>query len=251
MPNYCYFDMEVQGNFRNVDAFVRIMNNNYDKLHMYRIFEAIPSDYRDYGFMRKVHISGYCAWSIMSCMLADNPLLDYTFTPPELTPIHQYIPYSSLFSTFGNGYFARDLEYTFKESGLLNNFKGCTITQLARYYKLEITIYGTESGMEFSELYKINRHGAILINKSEDYEEYFVEDPQQSFDEYCEDCGLDKNTLPFGEKEYQEAVSAGEDLIYKEDHGMEDEFYKADFRFPKRRMFNKIMMEDTNNKEDK
>ena len=93
MPNYCYFDMEVQGNFRNVDAFVQIMNNNYDKLHMYRIFEAIPSCYRDYGFMRKVHISGYCAWSIMSCMLADNPLLDYTFTPPELTPIHQYIPY--------------------------------------------------------------------------------------------------------------------------------------------------------------
>ena len=50
MPNFCDYILEVQGNFRNVDAFVQIMNNNYDKLHMYRIFEAIPDRQEDIIF---------------------------------------------------------------------------------------------------------------------------------------------------------------------------------------------------------
>ena len=105
MPNYCDFAMEVQGNFRNVDTFVQIMNNNYDKIHMYRIFEATPTDYENYGFQRRVCISGYCAWSVMSCMLCENVMADRAFTIPKLrlpngeedwdaeTPlVRQYVP---------------------------------------------------------------------------------------------------------------------------------------------------------------
>lgn len=242
MPNYCTYNMTVQGNFRNVDAFVQIMNNNYDKLHMYRIFEAVPDSYEDYGFQRKVNISGYCAWSVMSCMLCESMAMDIAFTPAKLRIPNKYYGGLAAMLPLGAGYFAQDISDSIKYE-LMENFTGCTLTQLARFYRLEIVVYSTETGMCFCELYKINRYGQILVNKCEDYYEYYIEDRNNSFDEYCEDLGYNKNELPFGEKEYNEAVASGDEIIYQSS-SLEDEFYGSKFRFPKNQMVNLVMMEN-------
>ena len=240
MPNCCDYTLEVQGNFRNVDAFVQIMNNNYDKLHMYRIFEAIPDNQEDYGFQRKVCISGYCAWSVMCCMLNTNMAMDIAFTPNKLRIPNKYYGLAAMMP-LGSGYFAQDLNYSV-QAELMENFTGCTLTQLARYYRLKIIVYSTEPGMCFCELYKIDDKGNILINKCENYHEYWIDDKSMTFDEYCEDYGYKKEELPFGEKEYNECVQGNGDIVFRSSD-LEDEFDNSGFEFPEKQMMKMPMME--------
>ena len=141
----------------------------------------------------------------------------------------------------GAGYFVDDLNYTIQRD-LMETFTGCTLTQLARYYRLKIIVYSTEPGMCFCELYKIDNNGNILINKCEGYNEYWVYDKSQTFDEYCEDLHYNKDELPFGEKEYNDAINGNDDFIFQSSD-LEDEFYNSKFKFPEKQMVKLIMME--------
>ena len=92
MPNYCNYEMKIKGRKENVDKFVsyvkadyhydEIINENNDKeavykeltsdKHFYRIFEACIIDEEIFeNGDSEVIISGYCAWSILSCMTDD------------------------------------------------------------------------------------------------------------------------------------------------------------------------------------
>lgn len=76
MPNYCDYGMYVVGHREQIEEFIKIMQLDYngspdEPKHMWRIFDAVADEivdnYLDTGLSR-VNISGYCAWSVESCM---------------------------------------------------------------------------------------------------------------------------------------------------------------------------------------
>ena len=72
MPNYCNYELKAKGEKENLEKLIEILNNNYnmseeDPLHMFRVFEAIPTfDNEEKTFLT---VRGYCAWSVYSCMM--------------------------------------------------------------------------------------------------------------------------------------------------------------------------------------
>ena len=80
MPNYCDYEMKVVGKTNCIKEFIKVMQADYNygtneftgPRHMYRVFEAYvdqePEAIDEYGNAECI-ISGYCAWSVASCML--------------------------------------------------------------------------------------------------------------------------------------------------------------------------------------
>ena len=77
MPNYCDYSMRVQGKPEAVDEFVKIMQADYEydndgncnvDRHLWRVFEAYVDDSWMLKGIKTVSLSGYCAWSVHSCM---------------------------------------------------------------------------------------------------------------------------------------------------------------------------------------
>jgi len=208
MPNIVNWTIAAQGNFRNVDQFIQILNNDYDKIHMYRIFSADVGINNTYGLQRKVTIYGECAWSVYVCMFEG--------------------PFS---------YYTEDLAWR-KKNKDTTPFTGTTLPRLAKMLCLDISVYSQEPGMCFCEAYSINRLGQILVNKEGYFESYYIEDPNYSFDEFCEDWNYDKEKLPFNEEQYNSMVQNGQECYERAEFEFED-FY----RFPRNQMINLVMTE--------
>lgn len=145
MPNYCYYEMCVRGQKKNVEEFIKVIKADYNytdmkftyKRHLFRVFSA------DYDELEQVEnddyrviISGDCAWSVATCMLP-----------------HGY--YRSL-----------KAEYP-------NEFRGTTLQKESRKLNLAIEVYSEECGMCFQEHYLFD-NGEEIINECVDYNEYAI-----------------------------------------------------------------------------
>lgn len=100
MPNYCNYEMKVVGGRSNVEEFFKVLSSDYDYTdglnyssfdrHFFRIFEAYSHDFSyekdennrpiantikhvkidsNEDTIVEAIISGYCAWSVASCMM--------------------------------------------------------------------------------------------------------------------------------------------------------------------------------------
>ena len=117
MPNYCDYTMRIVGDKKDRDRAVEIIQSDYngtkdDPVHLWRVFEAIIYDEDD----ESTELSGYCAWSVASCMLGD---------------IHSY----NYDDTTG---------------------RGTCLEEITKMFNLKIEIFSTESGMCFAEHYIID-----------------------------------------------------------------------------------------------
>ncbi len=148
MPNYCNYSMCVVGKqHENVEEFIKVIQADYDygrmefshDRHMFRVFEADYSEIekREDGRFQTI-INGYCAWSVVTCMLE-------------------------------GGYYNR-----FK-SDFPDNFRGTTLDRESKKLNLDIEVYSEESGMCFQEHYVII-DGDIVTDESVDWEEIWIED---------------------------------------------------------------------------
>lgn len=72
MPNICDYEMRVVGRAPDVDAFVRLLQADYDEFpkHFWRVFSAeIYNEIESVSDGTKtVDIIGDCAWSVHACM---------------------------------------------------------------------------------------------------------------------------------------------------------------------------------------
>ena len=177
MPNYCYYTMAVSGYHCNVDAFTALMNNDYDKPHMYRIFEATVYDTVEYGVWKKAYVYGDIAWSIACCMLPG---------------------YMSYFSQDFTSHFRDFMDH--KDT----KFLGTNLLIEAARLNLTIDIYSTEPGMAFCEDIKVLPNGTIARNKCGRYESWWI-DNYETYQELVDDyCHGDASRVPFTESEFNE-----------------------------------------------
>ena len=168
MPNYCSYSMRITGRPEDVDFFVRELNQdyNYDNgicqdipvgvRHFCRVFEA--NEYTSSIFreavndkydviLKRSHVSGYCAWSVASCMMGG--------------PCSYY---NDLKIRYGNNSKATTLRF---ESARLN---------------LIIELYSEEPGCCFSEhIMFVNGEG--IINDCVDYYERWYDEDDNELDE--------------------------------------------------------------------
>lgn len=116
MPNYCNFWMKACGEKKDCLKLLEIMQRDYnctadDQPHLWRVFEAESTKETD----NSIEISGYCAWSVETCMFDG----DGTYQSGDTTG------------------------------------KGTTIDKISKELNLDIEIFSEESGMEFAEHYII------------------------------------------------------------------------------------------------
>lgn|SRR5574344_3115569 len=134
MPNYCNYKLLAKGKKDNLERLLIIMKREYDEgKHMWRIFEA--EGYYVDKENTSIIISGYCAWSVWSCM----------FNGP----------------------------YTYNKDFGGENGQGVSITTLADILGLKIEILSCEPGLCFMEHYIIDNNKLIYKNESS-YDEIYI-----------------------------------------------------------------------------
>lgn len=165
MPNYCGYQMRIQGNTHDVEEVIKVIqaDYNYDTMqfsadnHLFRVFEADISEDTTDGNYRDVVLGGSCAWSVFSCMMEG---------------VGTY--YSSLKAEYGD------------------KFRGTTLVELSKKYNVMIEAYGEESGCEFQEHYLIH-NGELLaedcVRYIELYKEYLEED-ETTLEEVLKESGF-------------------------------------------------------------
>lgn len=132
MPNYCDYTMKVAGKQSDIEKLVEILNRDYNYApgepkplpHLWRVFEA--------NYDGEQIISGYCAWSVYSCM----------FDVPG------------------------SYQYDHKDDPKYN---GTDIVTLSKELHLKIEIFSEEPGMCFQEHYLID-NGKLLVDETHDYQ---------------------------------------------------------------------------------
>lgn len=180
MPNYCDFNMKIVGERKNIEELISILDADYSyepispdlingktyplvhqppspiyyttngyklaKLtgprHMFRVFEAYVD--RSVDEPNASYISGYCAWSVYSCMFGTS----HTYYDDFIT------------EKYGNKYIG---------------FMGTTLPDESRKLNLKIEVYSEEPGCGFMEHYLID-NGEILIEDCVDYQEVLDEE---------------------------------------------------------------------------
>lgn len=208
MPNYCYYTISVGGRTENVNKFIEIMQNDYDKVHMYRIFEANPYFVNQYGMYTHAQIDGYCAWSVSSCMLPG--------------------PYSYYNSDFNRCKNTETDRYYDGRRGIVEeictmfNFNGTHLLELAKYLNLTIQIYSTEPGMCFCEDGKILPNGLMVRDNCGNYQEWYLED-FNSYKDMLDEYGISEEKCPFSEEEFNQMRDAHQDCYEIAEYEFEDE----------------------------
>lgn len=159
MPNYCDYEMRVQGKKENVEEFVKVIKTDYQYdnegnckceagRHLWRVFEA-DSDIVDIeDGLAVASIWGYCAWSVFSCMFD------------------------------GDGTYQHD-----RPDGC-----GTTLPIESENLGLEIEVYSKEPGMCFMEHYYID-NGEITTDECIDYTEYYISE-YETKEEAEEELGI-------------------------------------------------------------
>lgn len=202
MPNYCSYRIIVGGRKDNVDEFIRILQNDYDKTHMYRVFEAIPQYEDTYGLYKRADIVGDVAWSVY-CGMLPGPLSYYS----DDLKRHQNNEIIDVWNSR-----TRETE---KYEATMENFKGTNLLELADRLSLTIYAYAVEPAMCFAEEYRILPGGIKVIDREGSYNEYWLEENQHSdntydsFKEYCDYWGYNPDDLPFDEEEYNFMMENG------------------------------------------
>ena len=205
MPNYADYRLIVGGLKNNIDKLVNILQeDDYNKIHMYRIFEAIPSTdpISKYGYYIKAEITGYAAWSASVCMLP-GPLTYYT---------------DDLNRHKNNEIVQRFNQDTRKFEDYqcnMDNFSGTNLVELANKLNLTIYLYEHEPGCCFCYEAKITPYNGIIYDREGSYNEYWLEENMHSdntydsFKEYCDYWDYDPDDLPFDEEEYNFMMEDG------------------------------------------
>lgn len=145
MPNYCMYEMRIQGNTHGVEKVIETLKADYDYYnnkfnsdkHLFRVFDADIMDDETVDGIRDVIINGSCAWSVFSCMMEG----DGTY-------------YSSCKAEYGD------------------SFRGTTLVELSKDYSVMIEVYGEECGCEFQEHYLIH-NGEVLVEEETKYIELY------------------------------------------------------------------------------
>lgn len=144
MPNYCDYEMKVDGRKEDIEEFIKIIKADYHidengkcncDRHFWRVFEArVYEEEFECGDSYAI-IGGYCAWSVKSCMC--------------------------------------DGEHTYN-----NNHSDCGGTTLQRESKrlnLTIEVFSSECGNCFMEHY-VYENGECLVEDCADYYEYTTDE---------------------------------------------------------------------------
>ena len=85
MPNYCDFQVKLTGPIEDIIKFYNACHNPYqgdssDPIHFYRIFEFNISELNRHDQEYVCYAYGYCAWSVVSCMMPNGYHKDYPNT---------------------------------------------------------------------------------------------------------------------------------------------------------------------------
>ena len=159
MPNYCDYEMRVQGKKENVEEFVRVIKTDYHYddagnckceagRHLWRVFEANDDMVDIEDGMAVANIWGYCAWSVFSCMFD------------------------------GDGTYQQDRP----------DSCGTTLQIESKNLCLDIEVYSKEPGMCFMEHYYID-NGEITVDECVEYAEYCICD-YETKEEAEEELGI-------------------------------------------------------------
>lgn len=163
MPNYCDYEMKINGKKENVEKLISYLQAEYsykgdgtvecsaDK-HFFRVFGAdVLEEYEiDPGKEDTLYtaiVGGCCAWSVYSCMMQGE-----------------------------HTYYNRVKESNKKE------FYGTHMIEATRELDLEVEIFSEEPGCGFMEHYRIDK-GEVLVDDCVDWCELYDEEGEPIYDE--------------------------------------------------------------------
>ena len=211
MANDCMVTLCVGGRTENVHKFIEILQNNYDKIHMYRIFESYPVFVNQYGMYSHAQIFCDVAWSI-ACTMLPGPYsyYDWDLEDHKNNKLITYINRE-------NG-----LVYTARKVAIMSDFRGTHLIELARYLGLTIQAYSTEPGMAFCEDIKILPNGEKIRDYCGSYEEWWIAD-YKTYQDMLDDYGVSADNCPFTEEDFNNLKKANQDYYENAEVEFEDE----------------------------
>lgn len=203
MPNYCDYSIHIHGQKKNVlklaewlsadysytkkgpNIFFKLNGKETETEHHigWRVFEcyydrdqfdSIPDD-----IDVTLYASGYCAWSVYSCMM-EGPFTYYTDNHEEMMK-------------------SRGVDYSL------------TLPAACRLLSVEAEIFSDEPGMCFSEHYHISPEGEILTEDEAEYIELYIEETE-SYEEFAKTFD---DGCPVTKEEFSKAKEAGNSCVVK------------------------------------
>ena len=203
MPNYCDFDMRIRGNRKSVATFATWLKADYhysgdvpeiyveiegEKIPVehhigWRVFECYYDlePFKDLKDDRDVtlYISGYCAWSVYSCMLTGP----FSYCSDN---------HDECIKKYGKDY-------------------SLTLPQACKKLSLEAEVFSNEPGMCFAEHYHITPDGELVTDEETQYLEFYIEE-YESYEEYAKSFD---DSCPVTKAEFEKARKAGDSCIVK------------------------------------
>lgn len=156
MANDCDYEMKVVGSKEDIEEFLKVMKADYDYCNMTfnferhmggRVFEAEPTDIVEQENGKfSIIISGYCAWSVYSCMFEGG---------------------ATYYTQFK------------KEYG--DKSRSTTLPNESKRLRLDIEIYSEESGMGFQEHYLV-KHGHVEEEETREWYGFFLDDYSDDYE---------------------------------------------------------------------
>ena len=187
MPNICYAEIQVTGRKECIEEFGKILkaHYNYDtnefshKPHFWRVFDVYEDDMRHIeGLIYTEKFTIDCAWSIETCM-TNSPF----------------------------GYNADDRHDPDKE------YFGTTLDQEAKRLKLDIEIWSSETGMEFTE-HVHYRDTEELDRSCQGYDCYYIDD-YEDYEDFVDESAPNEMKVrkDVPEEKFYAAKKNGEGVI--------------------------------------
>lgn len=203
MPNYCDFDMRIKGYKRNVNKFATWLKAEYHyggetpdiyvelegkkipvEHHIgWRVFDC-HFDFEPFADLSEdadmtLYLSGYCAWSVFSCML-EGPFSYHDDNHDECI------------KKYGKDY-------------------SLSLPSACKELSLEIEVFSNEPGMCFAEHYHVMPTGEIAVDEEAQYMEFYI-DEYETYEEY--ENSFD-NECPVTKAEFDKTRKEGESCIIK------------------------------------
>lgn len=172
MPNYCNYAMRVKGSVESIDEMEKRLKDYDNKPHFWRVFDADRTD--DVSAVPDgddadmvTEFSGYCAWSVFSCMCE------------------------------GEGTYATD----FADKGV-----STSLSKTAKELGLEIEVYSEEPAIGFAEHFRYDANGNALAEDETEYEEvWWDRDEYETFADLDAEYGLTERGVSeeqFGDEDW-------------------------------------------------
>lgn len=206
MPNYCNYDMHVEGKKKNILTLIDYLSAEYHYCNFTKEGKAVletPECYVEYSDNERRNVAHHIGGRVFNCFYDDYMFETVSDDDKMTVYLSGDCAWSVSACMFANGYYG-DL---MKEYG--DKCKSITILQACQDLDLKVEIFSSEPGMCFSEHYCIDNEGNCFVDEQTELYEVLV-DEYETYDDYVKDYQENGWEVHLSEEQFDNAVYEGE-----------------------------------------